>query len=530
MAYHTAIYLFIFLPAVLLAYQITPRKFRGYTLLAAGYSFFWIISRNLLIYLLGTTLFTHYIGVWLGQVKAAQREALAECGEKAKKKEIKGAYKKKERRILTFGILTLLGVLAYVKYYQFFFQNVNGLLEALGTGRAIEIKRILVPIGISFYTLQAIGYMVDVYWDKISAQQPLKKVALFLAFFPQIMEGPIALYDQTAHQLWEGESLTGKNLSEGCLRILWGLFKKMLIADRLFLLVKMIFDNYQQYHGVMIAVGAVAYTIQLYMEFSGSMDIIIGTGRMFGVVLPENFRQPFAAKNAAEFWRRWHITLGVWLKTYVFYPASVSGIVKKWNRFGKKNCGKYLTRLGVSAMALFPVWLCNGLWHGPRWSYIFYGMYYFGILLVGEALEPVRNQVLKKLHLDENALYWRIPQMLKTWLIIFTGELFFRANGLKAGIHMFLSLFRDFQLRPLYDGTLLNFGLDKADYGVILIGCAVVGIVGFIRENQLLEKESITTFRLPVRWAVYYALILAVVIFGAYGIGYQQVDLIYAGF
>ena len=235
------------------------------------------------------------------------------------------------------------------------------------------MKTLLLPIGISFYTLQAIGYMADVYWEKIPAQRHLGKLALFLGFFPQIMEGPISMYEQTGEDLWKGEDLRGENLSAGWSRILWGLFKKMIVADRLYVLVKAVFEHYQDYSGSIVVFAAIAYTLQLYMEFSGCMDIVIGSGRLFGVRLPENFCRPFASKNAAEFWRRWHITLGAWLKTYVFYPVSVSRMVKKWNRFGKKHLGKYLTRLGATAMCLFPVWLCNGLWHGPSWHYIFYG-------------------------------------------------------------------------------------------------------------------------------------------------------------
>ena len=168
-------------------------------------------------------------------------------------------------------------------------------------------------------------------------------------------QGPISSYAQTADTLFEGNPLTMENLAQGSVRIFWGLFKKLLIADRLYLLVDVIFNNYQYHYGEMIVIVAIAYTTQLYMEFSGCMDIIIGSGKMFGVTLPENFRQPFFSKSAAEFWRRWHITLGVWFKTYVFYPVSVSGIVKKWNKFGKKHCGKYLTKLGISALCLFPV-------------------------------------------------------------------------------------------------------------------------------------------------------------------------------
>ena len=307
MSYHDPVYLFLFLPAVLLAYQLTPGKKRWLLLLLAGYLFFWTISGKLVLYLIGTTLFTHYIGL---------------------------------------------------------------------------VKNLLLPIGISFYTLQAVGYMADVYWEKIPAQRHLGKLALFLGFFPQIMEGPISMYGQTGEALWKGEDLRGENLSAGSGRILWGLFKKMIVADRLYVLVKAVFEHYQDYSGSIVAFAAIAYTLQLYMEFSGCMDIVIGSGRLFGVRLPENFCRPFASRNAAEFWRRWHITLGAWLKTYVFYPVSVSRLVKKWNRFGKKHLGKYLTRLGATALCLFPVWLCNGLWHGASWNYIFWGIYYLIFLLL----------------------------------------------------------------------------------------------------------------------------------------------------
>ena len=529
MAYHTAVYLALFLPLVLFFYQLAPKKIRWCVLLAAGYSFFWLFSKGLVVYLLGTTLFTHYVGIWLGWMKLRCRTE-AEQAPKEDQAGIRKQYKRKEKWILAGGILALVGVLAWLKYYNFFAKNLNALMEISGSTALIPAKDLLLPIGISFYTLQAIGYMADVYWEKVPSEKNLGKLALFLGFFPQIMEGPISMYAQTADVLWEGNSLKGENLSKGSVRILWGLFKKMIIADRLYVLVRAVFDHYENYNGIVIAAAAVAYTVQLYMEFSGCMDIVIGSGRMFGVTLPENFNQPFASRNAAEFWRRWHMTLGVWFKTYVFYPVSVSSVVKKWNKFGRKYLGKYLTKLGVSAIALFPVWLLNGLWHGPQWNYIFYGMYYFVILLGGVALEPVRSKVLKLLHADEHALYWRIPQILKTWVIIFAGELFFRANGLKAGLRMFESMFREFTPQKLWDGTFLGFGLDGADYLAIGTGCLVVACVGMIKERKLLGEAGLQTLRTPVRWALYYGLIFAVIIFGAYGVGYQQVDLIYANF
>ena len=512
MAYHTGMYLFLFLPAVLLLYQGAPARQRWKVLLLAGYAFFYLVSGKLLLYLLGTTLFTHYIGLWLEALQSA------------------GRGKREQKRVLAFGICVLLAVLGYLKYYNFFAENLNKAVVHFGGVPLLAARHLLLPIGISFYTLQAIGYMADIYWKKIPAGQPLGKVALFLGFFPQIMEGPISMYGQTADQLWQGRGIRREDLSRGWLRIVWGLFKKMVIADRLYVLVQNVFSQHSRYSGVIVAVAAVAYTVQLYMEFSGCMDIVTGSARMFGVTLPENFRQPFVSRSAAEFWRRWHITLGVWLKTYVFYPVSASGLVKRWNRFARKHCGKYASRLGVSALALFPVWLCNGLWHGPRWSYIFYGMYYFVILLLELAFEPVGEKIRTLLGLKADAWQIRAVQIFRTWLVVFTGELFFRADGLRAGIEMFRSIFRGFSLAPLWDGSLCMLGLDLADYLVVFAGCLAVGVAGFFKERQTDISVRLENTKLPVRWACYYALILAVVLFGAYGIGYQKVDLIYAGF
>ena len=502
------VYGFAFLPLCLAAYQIAPQKWRRRVLLGFSYLFFWLLSGKLIVYLLGTTVFVHCMGIWLDSIRSE---------------------KKKARRVLTLGILVLLGVLAYLKYYNFFVENVTGIF-----GNALPFtlaeKKILMPVGISFYTLQAIGYMADVYWGKIRAEEKLEKTALFLAFFPQIMEGPICRHSDTCDALYSGRPLEAENLTNGYIRIFWGLFKKKVIADRLAIGVDAILGNYTSYSGLMVAFAAVAYTVQLYMEFSGCMDIIIGSGQLFGVTLPENFRQPFCAQSAAEFWRRWHITLGTWFKTYIFYPVSMSAPVKRWNQYGRKHFGKYVTMLGTSAMALFPVWLCNGLWHGARWSYIFYGMYYFTLILAGIAVEPVRDRILQVFHISERSVGLKFMRIAKTWLIIFTGELFFRADGLRAGIYMFRSMFRNFDLGNLTDGSLLELGMTKADLIAVVVGCVAVAVVGFIKERGTNVRISLDRKPVFMRWSFYYVLILAVIVIAAYGDGYQAVDMIYAGF
>lgn len=527
MAYHTPAYLIVFLPITACIYQLARRDKRRYVLLLAGYIFFWTFSKILLLFLIGTTLFTHYICSWMTRVREQRLYFVVREQEKLHRK---AGNNKEEKMILIFGILVLLGVLGYLKYHNFFVSNWMFIADRLGFVSSLQEKELLIPIGISFYTLQAIGYMIDVYWNKTEVNLHPGKLALFLGFFPQIMEGPISSYGQTADQLWKGEPILPENLCTGSVRILWGLFKKLIIADRLYVLVGTIYDSPEDYKGAAIAVAAIAYTIQLYMEFSGCMDIVIGSGRVFGIQLPENFRQPFMAESASDFWRRWHITLGVWFRTYVFYPISVSRTMKKWTKFARRRFGKNTARTGTMAMALFPVWLCNGLWHGPKWNYIFYGMYYFAILLLETAIEPVRDSFLNRYKIRKEAKWYRAVRIAKTWSIVFTGELFFRAEGLGLGIKMFLSMFSGFSFRQLNRDFLLGLGLDKADYIAILAGCVIVLAVDIINEKKLLGEDGIKELCLPVRWGLYYSLLFSVILFGAYGIGYNTVDLIYAGF
>ena len=530
MAYHQGIYLFCFLPFVVLVYALTPRKIRRAVLILAGYVFFWSFSRWLVVYLIGVTTLIYGIGRHMDHLKAEGKKKAKEQGAREPRTFIKKQYKSREKRTLIAGILLLLGILGYLKYCNFFVTNINHILEMSGRSVFLQPQTLLIPIGISFYTLEAVGYMADVYWGRIHAEKNWAKIALFLGFFPQIMEGPIGTWNETADALWECAPVRMENLAQGAIRIVWGMFKKIVVADRLYMIVQMIFEHYQNYHGVMILVGAVSYTLQLYMEFSGCMDIVIGSGNLFGVALPENFRQPFFSGNASEFWRRWHITLGAWLKAYVFYPVSVSGIVKKWNHFGREHAGKYLTKMGIFALTLFPVWLSNGLWHGAQWNYIFYGMYYFVLIMLGIAVEPVRDCILETCHINPETRVWRMIQIAKTWVIIVVGELFFRANGLKAGWYMFCNMIKHFDAGQLTDGTLYTLGLERADYLAVIVGCLIVGIVGSMKEHGISVQKKMGELAVPVRWGLYYALIIGILIFAAYGDGYQIQDLIYAGF
>lgn len=516
MSYHLLAYFAVFLPAVIIIYQLVPQKYRFIVLLAADYIFFWLISGKLLIYLLCSTLLTHYSGIWMEHV------------------DLKGDYDKKaaakiKKRILIFAVLVSLGVLLVLKYTNFFGVSISNLLHHFGVKWDYRIIRFAVPIGISFYTLQIISYLTDVYRGTIKAENNLAKIALYLSFFPQIMEGPIARYSETAESLYSGNGIKFNNLKFGYQRIIWGLFKKIVIADRIYPLVNNVFNNYETMDGSMILVGAVCYTAQLYMEFSGSMDVIIGSGEIFGVTLPENFRQPFLAKDASEFWRRWHITLGTFFKDYIFYPVSLSKPVKNFAKKIKKVFGRGASTFVAPIAALFCVWISNGLWHGAKWTYIFYGVYYFVLILIETMIAEPVNKLCAKLHIKRESVPYRIFQTIKLFIIVVSGELFFRANSLSDGFAMFGKIFSDFHV-SVFMAYVNRMGMDYYDIIVVVIGVIVVTVVGALKEKGINIRDGISNWKIVPRWAIWYLAIVAIIVLGAYGSGYDVVDLIYAGY
>ncbi len=515
MSYHLLAYFAIFLPVVILIYQITPQKFRWMILLAADYVFFWMISGKLILYLLFATIMTHYIGLWL--------ETAAQAGGSAKQ------VTKRKRKVLAFGILVNLTILIILKYFNFFGENLSALSNMLSLGWEYKKIDFMVPIGISYYTLQTISYMTDVYRGTIPAEKNIVKIALYLSFFPQIMEGPISRFSETAEALWSGKRIEFENIKFGYQRIVYGLLKKIVIADRVAPVVIKVFKHYDTYDGSIVLFGAVCFTIQLYMEFSGCMDIIMGSGQIFGVTLPENFRQPFFAKDASDFWHRWHITLGTWFKDYIFYPVSLAKPVKNFAKKVKNRFGRGVSKFVAPFAALFCVWSCNGLWHGPHWTYIFYGMYYFVLIFLENILEEPVTKLTAKLKINREGKGYRIFRLIKLLVIVNLGEMFFRAETVGTGFAMLGRILTNFHITELGD-HIYSLGMDYYDAAVALIGILIVLVVDILHEKNIQIRKAISGWALPARWVFWYAAIFIVIIFGAYGAGYTVVDMIYAGY
>lgn len=529
MTYTDSAFLFIFFPIVVVIYNALPKKCRGIALLLFSYVFFFIISRKLIVYIWVSTFIIWLFSFIVKKIQNKRDKELMDC-EKDNKKALKEKYKKKQRIFMIISIFINLGLLIVLKYSSFIGNNINALLESLKLTTALSIKSFALPIGISFYTLQTISYVADVQKGVIKPDTNIGRLALYLAFFPQIMEGPICRYSETAEKLWNGERTTYEGLTYGLQRIIFGLAKKLIIADRINILVNEVFNNYAGYDGGIIAVGMILYTWQLYMDFSGVMDIAIGIGQVFNVKLPENFKQPFFSKSISDFWTRWHITLGAWMRDYIYYPVSMSKISKKMTTTLRKKVGNYYGPLITSTFALFLVWLANGFWHGSAWSFIFYGMYHFTLIMLGRLFEPLTKKTLQKLHIDVKKCWYKVFQTIRTVIFVFIGELFFRANGLKAGIEMFKIMITKFSFKAITSGELLNLGLDIKDIVVILIFTVIMIIVGALKEKGINVREVIGKRNIVLRWAIYYTLILSVIILGAYGVGYIPVDPMYANY
>ncbi len=526
MSYFDLSFAFLFIPIVVLIFMLVPKKVKTYVLLLSSYLFFFMISGNLVIFLLLSTISIYLAGKKIGKINSKRDAELLNKNED--KKIIKERYKKKKKLVLTITILFNLSFLFYFKYLNFFGTNLSSLLDLFGIETNFKVLKLLSPIGISYYTLMAISYIVDVYNEKIQPDNNITRLALYLSFFPQIMEGPISKYSETADQLYNTKKVTFHNFCFGYQRILYGFFKKFVIADRLNSIVKVVFNNYTTFGGVSIFIGIVSYTVLLYMEFSGTMDVVIGTGEIFGVKIPENFRQPFFSKNITEFWSRWHISLGHWLKDYVFYPVSLSKPLKKITNNLRKKMGAHYGSLISGAMALFCVWFLNGLWHGAGYPFLLFGMYHFFLIVMGSIFEPIIQKICTKLKINRISKPYMSLQIIKTSFLVFIGEMFFRAETVGQGFGMLIRMFKKiFVLGP---NEFSRFGIDYKDFLILIISLITILIISILKEKNINIREKVESKHITIRWLIYYILIFSIIIFGAYGPSYSPVDPIYADF
>ena len=532
MPYNTWFYLLPFLGTSLLIYYLMPPRHRWTVLLCASILFYLIASGKLILVLAFTTLV-----IWGGALRIeAHRKTYLEIKDtlpKNERKEHKARMERQNGRVVFAACVIILGILFFTKYYNFVGSNLNLLMESLHIGARIPALRLVMPLGISFYTLSAVSYVTDVSRERCPAERNFFRLFLFLIFFPVITEGPISRYQQLGTELKTEHRFNYREFCFGAQLIVWGLIQKVIFADWLNRYVREVFKYYKNYSGIIVILGMLIYTFQIYMDFDGCVNIARGSAQMFGIRLTENFRQPFFSTSAAEFWRRWHISLGAWLKDYVFYPISLSRFFQKLSKACRKHMNRYYASAVPTSAALLGVWLGNGIWHGAEWKYIFYGIYYYIILFASRMLEPVFDKICAKLKIDRKRKAWHHFQVARTFVIVNIGMLIFRAENLGAAGYMLKSMFVPWDAGEY--GSLLRWSKIECNYAAavwagMVVAVILVFFVGLAHEKGIRIRESIAAMPVCLRWAIYMGAVLAVVIFGAYGPGFGEIDFIYAGF
>lgn len=391
------------------------------------------------------------------------------------------------------------------------------------------------PLGMSFWMLTGIGYVTDVYRGSVAGKVSPAKTILLLGFFPLMTSGPILRYGETADAFTEKRRLDTRQIAFGVQRILWGCMKKLVLSERFAVIVDYVYANVGVCQGWAVLFGVCCFSLQLYTDFSGCMDIVLGAAELFGIRLPENFRTPFFSRNVSEFWRRWHITLGAWLKDYVLYPLLHCELFRKLKRGMKKRFGRVWGERIVLYLGMFVSWFLIGLWHGSSWKYIFgVGLWFWAVIVAGEICSPVLMRAAKRLHVNMDCFSFRLFQRLRTFAVVTFGLSFFRAASAKEGVRLWTEIFSAEAFsgfhRHALPGGLLTLGLDLPDLIVLIVGMLVLLIVSLMQYRGVHVREWLAGQNLIFRWVLFLALFFGVIIFGMYGKEYQAADFIYRGF
>lgn len=523
-----------FIAMAFVAYYIVPKKFQWKMLLAFSYLFYAYSGIEYIAYILVTTASTYLIARIISNKYKKQKEYLViHKGEmdREHKKAYKASIKKVTWRWLIACLVFNFGILAVIKYVDFTIVNINAVLHTFGTENELGIFEFALPLGISFYTFQAMGYIIDVYRDKYAAEKNLGKVALFVSFFPQLIQGPISRFDDLSKTMFEEHPYDARQVSFGLERIMWGYFKKVVVADRLLVAVKVLYAQPTEYSGAYVLVGMIFYAIQLYGDFTGGIDITIGIAEVFGIKVKENFLQPYFSKNIVEYWNRWHISLGSWFKEYLFYPISVCQPMLKLSKNSRKRFGDTIGKRIPVYIATIVVWFVTGFWHGAAWNFIVWGLMNCAVILISEELKPLYEKFHARYPTISLKWWYRVFCIIRTFLLMSCLRTFDCYRNVPLTFRMWGEMVTKFNPKIFFDGSLLQLGLSGADYIVISIAVAMFILVSNL---ELIGKgdvrEKITMRPAVVRYAIYYGLFLAIVIFGAYGIGYDSSQFIYNQF
>ncbi len=506
----------VFCTVLVALYYLVPKRFQWELLLVFSLFFYATTGVQNLLFILITSSSTYGAARMMQSLSDTQKDWIKE-NRATTNKETRDAYKARiqlqRRTLLVLTLVLNFGLLCIFKYLEFALSSINSILAVFGGSPIPDVWQLIVPLGISFYTFQTMGYLLDVYWKKYRPETNFFKVLLFVSFFPQMTQGPISDFQVLTGELFKEHDFTYHQFSWGCQRMIWGFFKKMVIANILAGYVADVFANYQEYTGITTLIGAFMYSIQIYADFSGYMDIVCGLCEILGIKLTENFLRPYFSKSIAEYWRRWHISLGAWFKNYLYYPIAMTKWAQKLGRFAKKRFGKRVGENLPATVALVIVWLTTGLWHGATWAYVAWGGVNGLFIIFSMWMEPAYASWKKKLKINEHSFAWRAFQTIRTFILVTFIKVLPEVGTLSDGLGLWAHIFTNHTIPTSYR-TLLPFVHSSIPLLIVIFGTMLIFLTSLIQRRQPIRQWLEDHTNYIVRIAIFAILFILIMQYG----------------
>ncbi len=501
----------VFAAAVTLLFFIVPKKWQWIVILC-GNVFFYAYAGIKYLFLVSAMSFIAYLAaLHLERAASIGSKALPAIPDGDIRSEARKSVLSVKKFICGTAVVAVGGTWAVLKYSAFFASNVNRIIGRIHAGWKIPAVSWILPLGISFYTFHLIGYVVDVYRGKYSAEHNFAKFFTFVSFFPHMTQGPFTRYNELGRSILEPHRFSYDRLCEGCARILWGTVKKLIIADKLAITVDQIFGHYQDHSGFHILFAIILYSLEIYADFSGYMDVVCGLSHIWGIRLPENFRQPYFAQSVEEFWRRWHITLGQWVKDYVFYPVSMGKIGQKLGRNARKKWGARMGKLVPGYFALIFVWTATGLWHGANWTFLIWGYLNLFVILVSMQLNPFYDRVKGLCHIKSTNVAWKLFRMIRTFALVCFFRFFSSQKDVSTAFSTLSHTVKNLNFNGMNTLETLFAGIPYLQIWIVLLGILAMIAVDILMETECMKKVS-GKCPMIVRTLIYATMIILLVL------------------
>ncbi len=489
----------IFFPIVVGIYYLVPDKVKNYWLLLSSYYFYMCWNAAYALLILFSTAVTFASGSVLEKIKHSEIE------------EVKLVRRKKLCVAVSF-VLNL-SILFFFKYMNWGIENINQILGHFHIALNLPAFDVLLPVGISFYTFQALGYTVDVYRDEIHAEKNFFRYALFVSFFPQLVAGPIERSKNLLKQLAQPRKALFDNFREGLWLMLWGYFLKVVLADRIAIFVDAVYGDTETYTGVYLIVATLLFAVQIYCDFAGYSVIAMGTAKILGIRLMENFDSPYLSLSVSAFWRRWHISLSGWFRDYLYIPLG-------GNRKGKVR--KY-----INILITFGI---SGLWHGANWTYVVWGLLNGIYQIVGDMLTPFKRKLVIWLGIKPDSLSHKLVKGVTTFLLIDFTWIFFRAATIRDAFRILKRMIMVQNPWVWIDGSLYTCGLDQRNFQLMLWGILILAGADLCKSKGIMLRKVLAEQDYWAQCLVTVAAVLGILLFGIWGVGYDAANFIYFQF